>query len=112
MADNTDFWHSHRNLKDLKDKAILYAKSVEHRVRILEKCPRIATGCPTQKVKLKGLIRARDPSQSLHNQAFDEILMDLDFDKEAIELYRDLAIHFVKFVSGREGLTKAIDYTA
>jgi hypothetical protein len=50
--------------------------------------------------------------KSLYNQVFDEILIDLDFDKETIKLYRDAARHFVKFVSGREGIAKVVQFTA
>ena len=50
--------------------------------------------------------------KSRHNQSFDETLIDLDFDKEAIELYRESATHFVKFVSGREGVPKVVEFTA
>ena len=112
MPEETDFWQSHSHLREMKDRAMLYAKSIKYRARILGKCPRNATDCPTRNIKIKGLIRSWDPSQSLHNQAFDEILMELDFDEEAIRLYRDLARHFVKFVSGRDGLQKVIAYAA
>ena len=112
MAERTTFWASHSNLADLKDKAMVYAKCVEHRARLLEKCPRISTGCPTQKIKLKGLIRAWDPTKSLQNQLFDEILIDLDFDKETIKLYREAARSFVKFTEGREGIPKVVQFAA
>ena len=112
MAEKTTFWASHSNLAELKDKAMVYAKCVEHRARLLEKCPRIATGCPTQKIKLKGLIRAWDPTKSLQNQLFDEILIDLDFDKEAIKLYREAARSFVKFTEGREGIPNVVQFAA
>ena len=112
MAERTTFWASHSNLAELKDKAMVYAKCVEHRARLLEKCPRIATGCPTQKIKLKGLIRAWDPAKSLQNQLFDEILIDLDFDKETIKLYREAARSFVKFTEGREGIPKVVEFAA
>ena len=112
MAERTTFWASHSNLAELKDKAMVYAKCVEHRARLLEKCPRIATGCPTQKIKLKGLIRAWDPTKSLQNQLFDEILIDLDFDKETIKLYREAARSFVKFTEGREGIPKVVQFAA
>ena len=112
MAERTTFWASHSNLAELKDKAMVYAKCVEHRARLLEKCPRISTGCPTQKIKLKGLIRAWDPTKSLQNQLFDEILIDLDFDKETIKLYREAARSFVKFTEGREGIPKVVQFAA
>ena len=112
MAEKTTFWASHSNLAELKDKAMVYAKCVEHRARLLEKCPRISTGCQTQKIKLKGLIRAWDPAKSLQNQLFDEILIDLDFDKETIKLYREAARAFVKFTEGREGIPKVVQFAA
>ena len=88
IADKTTFWASHTHLTELKDKAMVYAKSVEHRARLLEKCLRVTTGSPTPKIKLKGLIRDWDPMKPLHNQSFDEILIDLDFDKETITMYK------------------------
>ena len=112
IADKTDFWTSHTHLGELKERANIYAKCVEHRARLLEKCPRISTGCLTQKIKLKGLIRDWDPMKSLQNQFFDEILIDLDFDKETIKLYREAARSFVKFTEGREGIPKVVQFAA
>ncbi len=54
----------------------------------------------------------RGVSPSLHNQAFVPIVMDLDFDQDTVELYRGLARHFVKHVSGREGLSKIVEFSA
>ncbi len=37
--------------------------------------------------------------------------MDLKFDKDMVKLYRELAKHFVIYVSGREGLSKIVKYS-
>ena len=110
MPDGTDFWTSHSTLKALKDKAIHYAKQVEHRVRLLEKNTR--SGCGEQVMEVKGLIREWDASKSLQNQAFDGIIMDLDFDKDTVKAYRELGKYFVKDVTSRQGVSKVIEYAA
>ena len=88
MPDGTDFWTSHSVLKSMKEKAMEYAKQVDHRAKLLEKNTRC--GCGQQVVEVKGLIRQWDPLVSLQNQTFDAIIMDLEFDKDTVKLYRDL----------------------
>jgi hypothetical protein len=66
------------------------------------------------KYRNKGLICEWDPTvtKSLSNQAFDPIVMDLEFDKDMVNLQWELAIHFVKYFSGREVLSKIVEHAA
>jgi hypothetical protein len=109
-SDGTEFWISHSVLKALKEKAMEYAKQVEHRAKLLEK--KFRCGCGQQVVEVKGLISQWDASKSLQNQTFDATIMDLEFDNDAVKSYKDLGKFFVKDVDSQEGLAKVIEYSA
>jgi hypothetical protein len=86
MPDGTEFCTSHSIFKAVNEKAIEYAKQVENPAKPLEKNTRC--GCGPQVVVFKGLISQWDASNSLQNQTFDAIMLDLGFIKDVVDLYR------------------------
>ncbi len=69
-------------------------------------------GCGNQIIEIKGLVRTWGALQSLQNQSFDAIVMDMDFDKDMVKKYSELAKDSKKVSTRRQGLSKIFEYSA